>query len=257
MLTGAGEIFFTTNNLDVSSLRGENLMFPGCIASFSLTPDENAVDAECLEGGVIQIADTAITRRTWTMALEFQYVDWTTIQLAYDELAQTLTSVDLPKRKVAIIDENGEVADTDITTGNEAGFLAYLSSPGQKATFLKVVTSSPAVDEVQYNATSSKLILNVANAGKKITYRVNRTYTNVEAIGVADTYDKFGSLAFSGIVGFSNNAAQVGMQLIVPQLNRVSSPEVTVNGDLVSLSLEYRLATPTGSRAPFQLYFLG
>ena len=245
---------FVTTGLDnPDSLRGENLLLPGCIASFSLTPEENSVDALCLEDNIVQVAASAITQRTWTMSLEFQYQDWSTIQLAYDEIAQEIANVTLPSTKTAIVDVNGEVADADITAANSASFLAYASAPKPK--FLKVVTSAPANDdEVQYDDTNNKLVLTAANAGKKITYRINKSYTNIEAIGVASQYDRFGSLQFSGVIG--GTSFQRGMQIVVPQLNRVTTPELTVNGDLVALTIEYRLATPFGERAPFKLYNL-
>lgn len=255
MLTGAGQLILTTTGLNnPESIRGENLLMPGCIASFSLTPEENNVDALCLEDNIVQVAASAITQRTWSMSLEFQYQDWATIQLAYDEIAQEIANVTLPSIKTALIDENGEVADPDINAANANDFLAYASAPKPK--FLKVVTVAPANDdEVQYDETANKLVFTASNVGRKVTYRVNKTYSNIEAIGVAQQYDKFGSLQFSGIIG--GTSFNRGMQIIVPQLNRISTPELTVNGDLVALTIEYRLATPFGERAPFRLYNLG
>lgn len=34
-------VFFATTELDAGSVRGENLMFPGCIASFELSFEDN------------------------------------------------------------------------------------------------------------------------------------------------------------------------------------------------------------------------
>lgn len=254
MLTGAGQLVLTTTGLDnPDSLRGENLLLPGCIASFSLTPEENSVDALCLEDGIVQVAASAITQRTWSMSLEFQYQDWATIQLAYDEIAQEIANITLPATKTAIVDTNGEIIDADITAANADEFLAYSSAPKPK--FLRVVTAAPANDdEVQYDDTNGKLVFTVAMAGKKVTYRINKNYSNIEAIGVASDYDRFGALQFSGIIG--GTSFNRGMQIVVPQLNRISTPELTVNGDLVALTIEYRLATPFGERAPFKLYNL-
>jgi hypothetical protein len=171
MLTGAGSIILTTNNLDAESLRGENILMPGCVASFSLTPDETAVDAECLEDGILQVVDTSINKRIWNMTLEFQFQDWSTIQLAYDEVAQSVASVDLPLVKKGIVDAAGEIVDADVVAGvGEDNFLAYMKQDGQKPVFLKVVASAPAAnDEIQY--ATGKLVLTAANAGKVVTYR--------------------------------------------------------------------------------------
>lgn len=232
-------------------------MLPACIASFTLTPEEKVVDAKCLEDGIIQIAASAITERTWKMTLEMQYQDWTSLQLSFDEIAQELASVSLPTRKTAVIDTNGEIADADVTTGNADSFLAYLyQGAGSKPVFLKVVTGAPAAaDEVQYDATNNQLVFQTGLAGRRVSYVINKTYANIEAIGVADEYDRFGSLQFTGIV--AGTTFNRGMQIVVPNMTRIKSPELKINGDLASLNVEYRLATPAGARAPFKLYNLG
>ena len=248
MLTGAGQLLLSTRNLGVDSVRGENLLMPGCIASFSLTPEENSVDALCLEDNIVQVAASAVTRRTWTMSLEFQYQDWATIQLAYDEVAQKLASVNLPVAKTAVIDENGEILDADISPDDEQ-LMAYLSS--NKPIFLR--RDGTGVEGFTVGA--GKLVFALENVGKKVTYRVEKIYTDIEAIGVAGEYDRFGSIQFTGIIG--GTSFNRGMQIVVPELNRSASPELTVNGDLAALTIQYRLATPFGARAPFSLYNLG
>lgn len=252
MLTGAGSLHVVTKDLS-DTLIGQEIFMPTCIASFMLTPEEQSVDAKCLEDGKLQISASAIVSQFWKLTMEFQYQDWSSIQLVFDEFAQKVSGATLPIIKTAVINSAGEVVDPDITTITGPGIMVYLKD--KPPVFMRKVTSAPTTgDQVQVNTTTGKLIFTTGQAGKTIQYRIGKTYTEVSSIGHEAEYNKFGTLSMSGVIGGSS--FQRGMQIIIPELVRAKSPEFKVNGELVSLNLEYRLVTPFGERAPFKLYNL-
>lgn len=257
MLTGASQLHFKSNELGDGtrpSDRGQELLMPGCIASFTLTPDEQVQDALCLEDGIVQVAASAITQRIWNLDLEFQFQDWASVQLAYDEIAQTVTDITLPITKTKTIDANGEIDDPEITTANQYTVLAYLKER-TPVFMLNTGGATPTLpNEFQVDGLGHKLTFLTSQAGKKVQYRIDKTYTSIESIGDASAYERFGTLTMSGIVGGTSFAR--GMQIIIPELNRIGSPELAISGDLVTLTLKYRLSTPFGERAPFRLYNL-
>lgn len=243
---------FTTTDLDPDSLRGQNVYFKGCVASFSLTPDETIQDALCLEDGITQLKRSAVTQAVWTLSVTYQFINWQTLQIVYNELAQTVSNIVLPKVKTAVVDINGEVADSAIVAGNIDSVKASVVENGQPAFLIK--SASPPANAGEFQATAGLLIFDASLAGATVSYVYDATYSSIEAIGVADDYDKFGKLQFSGILG--GTEFDEGIQLVCPELNRTTTPELNISEGLVELQVEYKLGLPAGERLPFKMYNL-
>lgn len=252
MLYGAGQIFVRSLNLDATSLRGENLIAPLCIASFELTPDDTLAEAKCLIDGKKQIAAAAITETTYTLKLTFEYADWAVIQLAFDELAGSTASAVLPVLKTATVNASNEIVDTALTSAT--GVYVYRSSPKPAKYYEIITTGTPTDAQVKVDTAATKLVFATGSAGATVQYVHNKTYTTIESIGVESTYDNFGTLSFSGVI--SGTEFSAGMQLICPQIYRVSSPSLTINGDLATIDIDFRVAVAPGERSPFKLYEL-
>lgn len=251
MLYGAGSLFVQSKELNVDSLRGENLIHPLSIASFSLAFEDNNIEAKALIDGVRQNVAAAISESIATLTLTFEYMDWQTLGLAFDEVGSTSSNIKLPqlKSKKAILGTGvAEVADTEILSTHVVGedILVYVASRGSWGD-RKYLTAA------EVTVSAGKIAIDDIYAGAVIQYSVPKTYTSIDTIGVESEYDKFGKLVFQGICSGTEFGRQ-GMGIIIPELSRISTPELTVNGDLAEMTVEFRASVPVGQRKPYQFY---
>jgi hypothetical protein len=272
MLYGAGSLILKSRDLNLEdTLRQENLIHPLSIASFELTFEDQNIEAKALIGGKRQIVAAAISESIATLKLTFEYLDWNTIGLAYDELPSMSTNVTLPqiRSKIAVSPTPGdeaEIADTDLPASilNADDYLVYVSSrgPAYDRKYLKVISTADggtiaAVDPntVLIDNTAKKLILDPIYNGAIIQYTIPKTYTSIETFGVESEYDSYGDLIFQGIVA-GTEFGKSGMGIVIPKLSRISSPGLTVNGDLATMEVEFRASVLPGERRAFKLYNL-
>lgn len=253
MLYGAGSLFIQSKELNVDSLRGENLIHPLAIASFALAFETNNIEAKALIDGKRQIVAAAISEDIATLTLTFEYSDWQTIGFAFDEIASVSTGVTLPqlKSKTATLGTGvAEVADAEILAGHVVGedILVYVASRGSWGD-RKYLTAADVT------VSAGKIAIDDIYAGAVIQYSVPKTYASVETIGVESEYDQFGKLLFQGVVS-GTEFGRAGMGIIIPELSRISTPELSVTSDLVEMTVEFRASVPVGQRKPYQLYKL-
>lgn len=253
MIYGAGSLFLLSKDLDVNSLRGENLVMPLSIASFELAFEDNNIEAKALIDGKRQIVAANISESIATLTLTFEYMDWQTLGFAFDELSSTSTNVTLPelRSKVAVAaTTEAEVTDASITSTMVVGedLLVYVANKGSwgDRIYLTAADVTPL---------TGKFEIPLIYAGAVIQYSLPKTYTSIETIGLASSYDRFGKLAFQGVVS-GTEFGKKGMGIIVPELSRISTPALTVNGDLAEMTVEFRASVPTGGRTPYQFYKL-
>lgn len=253
MLYGAGSLFVQSKELNVDSLRGENLIHSLAIASFSLAFEDNNIEAKALIDGRRQIVAAAISESIATLTLTFEYMDWQTLGLAFDEIAGVSTGVTLPqlKSKTATLGSGvAEVADAEILAGHVVGedILVYVASRGSWG-------DRKYLTRADVTVSAGKIAIDDIYAGAVIQYSVPKTYDSIETIGVESEYDQFGKLVFQGVVS-GTEFGRSGMGILIPELSRVSTPELTVNGDLAEMTVEFRASVPVGQRKPYQFYKL-
>lgn len=252
MLSGAGSLIISSE-MTGGQIRTSPLMMPLCIAGFDLTSDSQLQEAKCLIDGKKQITSAAITETTWSLKLQFEKLDFQVLGLALDEIAQdTATVSNLPIVKTARVPAVTPftISDTGITSGNASRVTAYQATG--KKTFLTKVSATPAVGE--FTAAAGVLTFNAASAGQLISYTSFESYTSVPTIGVEATADSFGTLSFAGICYLDGGVDRFYIE--IPALSRVSTPNLTVTGDLATLEVEFRCSVPSGSRTPYKLYSL-
>lgn len=245
MFYGAGQLFFATTDIGAGSVRGENLMFPGCIASFELAFEDNFIEAKCLIDGVRSTVASQITESIPTLTLTFELQDWATTQLLYDEVAAQQASVVLPELRVQVTDGSGVLTDADILGTETVNTDIYFFAADCEKFLL-------ASDVVLAAGTATFAAL----PNQTIQYVVYVTKTNVESIGVVTPFDRFGKLLFSGIAYSTETSPNGSTQIIINGMNRTNSPTLTVNGDLNEISIEYRPAIQTGKRTAVEFYNL-
>ena len=253
MLYGTGSTVITTNDLDASSLRGEKALFPQCLASFEMAVDTNFAEAKCMKRGILQTTASAITEETFSLNLTYQFNDWNNLQLLFGELATLETGVTLPVAKAVEVPVGLIIADTDITAGTAAS--VCVTDVTNCILLTAALASPPGPNEFFADGAGNALELNATQAGATVEYVVDKTYTSIEAIGVADDVDFLTNLAFTGLIA-STKDGEEGYQIIFPQLERINTPTITLAGDLAEISIEYRAIVPSGKRKPFELYRL-
>lgn len=259
MLYGVGTPLILTNELSqTGTIRTEELLFPPCIASFSLDADVTEIQAKCLKGGIRQTVASAISEKEYTMTVTTEFVDWTGMQYAYDEIAQVSSAVTLPRGKATTIPAGGTFTDADLI-GVASSVRAYIDSRGTwgNRIFLEPAASAGAVTAnnlFHVDDVTGLVTLNSGVVGAVIQYSFNTTYTTIESIGHEQNFDAFGKIAFSGEL--VSTEAPSGWQLYVPEMSPITVPSLSVDGDVTSIETQYRVNIAAGQRAPFIFYDL-
>ncbi len=231
MLSGAGSLILTSE-MTGGIIRQAPLLFPLCIASFELTSDSQLSEAKCLIDGIKQTTSAAITETTWSMKMTFEKVDFNTLGVVLDEVVQNTATVNnLPIVKTARVPAVTPftISDASITAGNASLVKAYQAT-GAK-TFLERTTGT--VSAGQFTSAAGTLTFHASAAGQLISYTAFESYTNIPTIGVEASADTFGTMGFSGIAYV--DGGQERYYIEVPALSRVSTPNLSITGDLASL----------------------
>lgn len=244
MFYGAGSLFFATKELDASSIRGENLLLPACVAAFELSFEDNFIEAKCLEAGRRVTKASQITESIANLNLTFEVQGWSTTQLIYDEVAAASASYTLPELRIATTDGSGVINDTDITGTEVIGedFLAYAVDGEVFLTSADIALGAGTITLAAYpNAVINYLVY------------VSKT---AESIGVANQFDRFGRILFSGIAYSTETAPNDATLILINQMSRIASPSLTINGDLAEISIDYRPEVAVGARQAVEFYLL-
>lgn len=254
MLYGVGNTVILAKDLDALALRGQKALMPQCLASFELASDTTFGEAKCMKKGIMLTTASAITAETFTLNLTYQFNDWVNLQLLFGELASSESSVALPVAKAQEVPAGLTITDPDITAGTAAS-VCVTDVTNSELLLVTVDAGAPPAGTVNVDSTAGELEFNAAQSGITVEYVVDKTYTTIEAIGVADDVDFLTNLTFTGLVA-STPDGEEGYQIIVDRLERVSTPTITLSGDVAEISIEYRCIVLPGRRKPFSLYRL-
>lgn len=256
MFYGAGSLYMVSKDLGADSLRGENILHPLSIASFELSFEDNNIEAKALIDGKRQVVASAISESIATLKLTYEYMDWQTLGIAFaDELASSSTNIvwNSLRSNNALLNGLGdaaEVADADIAGTEVIGedILVYVASKGPwgDRKYLKAA---------DVTAVAGKLELDPMYEGAIIQYSVSENYSAIETIGLEKNYDSIGALHFQGVVA-GTEFGNKGMGIVIPKITRISTPAITVNGDMAELEVEYRAEVPVGKRRVYEFYNL-
>ncbi len=243
MFYGAGNLFFATNTAPTGV--GSNIMLPACIASFSLTFEDNFIQAKCLRNGRRVVVSSEVTESIPTLELTFEVEDWSTVQLIYDEFAATLASAVVPELRVATTNGSGEITDADITGSEVYGvnFFAYATEEKSYLTSADVVLAASTITIA-------------GNPNQTIEYVVYVTKTNIDAIGVSNSPARFGRISFSGTLYNTETTPRNNTLLLIDQMTRTNTPTLEVTGDLPEITVSYQPETAPGNPQEYQLYQL-
>ncbi len=257
MLSGVGQLAIITRSLNATGF-AQNIMFPGQFYNFDYNIESQVKEAKAWVNGKRVTVSSAIGEETYTLALSFQYLDWSHLGFAYDEIPQNSSNVKLPIMKSVVVPTTApfEIPDIDISTANAVSVKAYVSQRGNwgEAGYRKQsATATPAVKEFAVDTTAKKLIFNATDSGAPVQYFVEKTFSTLPSIGYETNAYGFGSLSFVGVgrgPEFPN-----GVFINIPSATRKKAPSLTT-GDVPEFQLEFGVNVLPGNRSPHQFFLL-
>jgi hypothetical protein len=253
MLYGIGNVSIGTNGLSASSLLGQNLAFPQCVAGVAFNAESNSVMAKCFRNGTLQKVASRINSEDYKVSLTYEYLDWPTLQLLYGERA--LSGAAYVPTTQTVIGAGGTFTETGITVlnANVGSFRLYNATT---ETFMTLAAGAPGAEE--YTITTVGVVThNSAQNGQTLVYRFDKRYTEIESIGagnVGDSYDSLTNLNLTAVL--SSSVYPEGLVLVVDRLERTNTPSLELSGDKATISIEYDLVALPGRRKPFSMYKL-
>lgn len=239
MLSGVGSLCLKTLDYDDS-----NFIFPGKFVEFNISADIASKEAQAWVNGTKQTVASAIDTESYTLSISSDYVDWSTLGWAFDELPSTSTNKLVPITRAAVTNGSGAISDADVVSGSDV--FCYVSTRGTWGEAGIVPSNSVTVG-------AGTITLGSTYANAPITYHFEKSYASISTIGVESTFTKYGKLAFSG-VGFGPEFPQ-GIIIVVPEITRKTTPSLATD-DVPRLTVEYSANTPSGFNKPFQFYNL-
>ena len=238
MLSGVGSLCLTTLDYEAN-----NFIFPGQFVQFSITANVSSKEAFAWVKGKKQVVSSAVDTESYTLTISSDYVDWATLGWAFDEVPSVSATALIPITKAAVTNGSGQISDTDIPAGTDV--FCYVSSRGSWG-------EAHAIDPSKVSASAGSITLTGYN-NAPITYHFEKSYANIETIGVETDAKQYGKLAFSGI-GYGPEFPQ-GIVIVVPEVTRNSSPSLATD-DVPRLTVEYSANVPAGFNKPFRFYNL-
>ena len=254
MLFGIGSVSVGSNNLDASSLLGQNLSFPQCVAGVEFSIENNAVMAQCYRSGQLVKVAHRINSEDAMVTLTYQNISWPEMQLLYGEVARSGGAV-IPTAKTVVV-TGTSITEPDISTANNNAASLRLFNETEEV-FMTLAVSTPGPNEYSVAPATGVITLNAAQTGDTISYKYDKIYTSIESIGAGTTSQQFDALNDLNLIAIlSSSLYPQGIVLSAPKLSRIASPTLSIAGDRAEVSIQYALLTPPGFRRSFQLYKL-
>ena len=239
MLSGVGSLCLKTKDFDTG-----NFIFPGNFVNFSFTQESSSKEAQGWVNGQLQVLSSAIASVTNTLTLELDFINWSGLGWAFDEVPTTVTNPAVPFTKATLADSSGDIEDDDISSGMTV--YAYVSGRGTWG-------EAQAIPAASVTVTEGNIALGATYANAPITYHFDKTISSISSIGVSNTAQRYGKLAFSG-VGYGSEFPD-GIIIVLPDITRKSSPSLETS-DVPRLTVEYSANVPPGFPSPVQYYNL-
>lgn len=240
MLSGVGSLCLKTKDYD-----DKNFIFPGQFVQFSLEAAASSKKALAWVNGRKQPVSSAVDTEEFKLTISSEYVDWSTLGWAFDEVPRASTNVLVPFTKAAVADDSGVISDPDIQSSDKV--FCYVSSKGSWG-------EAQAIDSSVVTVNAGSIGVSAKYANAPITYHYDKSIGNIQTIGVeTDNITQYGKLAFSG-VAYGPEFTQ-GVIIVVPDITRESTPSFTTD-DVPRFTVEYSANVPAGFKKPFQLYNL-
>jgi hypothetical protein len=244
-MTASGQILSGMGRFDFST-KSTGKLIPVEPMEFTLEGAAETQKARKFKDGTLVTSGTVISSTEYTMTVGIEAASWLALQFAYGELAGVTASASLPELRYGTVPATPfEVVDADIASGN-----VQVTLLGDEPEPLAVITTGTVADgQVRVDTAANKLIFHSSDAGKSFAYRLFKTYTNLQSIGVETVYEVLSSFSFSGLLYTGEGL----VKLVIPEISKIGVP--TLNpAEVTKLDVEFELLTSGTNRSAFQLY---
>jgi hypothetical protein len=218
--------------------------------SIEISGNANRLQSKKQVEGIKVVAGSKLVEEEYTAKITIEATSWMALQLAYGELAQTSTNVEIPdvrRATVALNGAAGEIVDADISATTP---IWVFDIDGDKP-LTEITTGTPTINQFKVVGASNKIEFSPLRVGEKLAYRIVQTIPSIESIGyeeVPTVLDRFGFTALAkGDAG--------DFKLVVPLMSRISVPTLNL-GDVTTLEIEYDCLVKPGQRRAYQLFKL-
>lgn len=241
MLSGVGRLAVLTQDLEDNVFTGGNIMLPGRFVDFTYTGESTQKQARAWTDGKLKVVSSAVGDESYSLTLAFEYLDWSHLGFAMDELPQVSSGVKVPIMKSGIANASGVITDAEIVNDEVRAYVSARGSWGE-ARYLKTTEFSVGTGTLTTSATF---------AGAPIEYVFNKTYANIESIGHEAVSTGYGKLAFVGM-GYGPEFPK-GVQIYLPSITRSSIPSIQTQ-DVPRFEINFSVNVPAGARVPHKFY---
>lgn len=220
--------------------------------AFSINGESKKEESFKFVEGLRQRAGSRIIEELYTLKVEIEAASWTAIQFALGRASTKVPSIDLPEVRYATIPPTGaaEIADPDL--GAALGVQTFVTESGtwgDEGALTLLATGSPAAGQFKVDGTNNKIIFNAAQAGATVAYRLIKTFSNLDTIGVQAAAQVLTQFSFSGL-GFTDSGEFY--KVIIPKMNRAKVASLAL-GEKTKFEIEFDLAVAAGKAAAYQM----
>jgi hypothetical protein len=220
--------------------------------SFSINGESKKEESFKFVEGLRQRAGARIIEELYTLKVEVEAASWTAIQFALGKASAKVPSIDLPEVRYATVPLTGTFEITDLDLGAALGVQAFVTESGlwgDEGALTILATGAPATGQFRVDGASNKLIFNAAQAGATIAYRLIKTFTNLDAIGVEAAAQQLNRFSFSGL-GFTDSGEFY--KVIIPKMNRAKVASLNL-GEKTKFEIEFDLVVAAGKSSAYQM----
>jgi hypothetical protein len=219
-----------------------------------ISGNSNKVQSKKQVEGITQIAGSIIKSEEYTAKITIEATSWMAMQLAYGELAQTSTNVEIPdirKGKVVLNGAAGEIVDLNILTSGGFTTPVWVFDVDNDLPLTRITTGTPSANQFLVNAAANKIVFSPLRVGQKLAYRIVQQIPSIQSLGyedIATPLDQFGFTALAkGDAG--------DFKLSVPLMSRVSSASINLT-DVTKLEINYDCLVAPNERKAYRLFKL-
>lgn len=248
IMTGLGRPEFLTAGLTQEKLLPMEPM------EFEITGESTQLESTKYVDGTKVTAGVANDSTTYTMKIGIEAIDWLAIQFAFGELAGVTPSAALPELRYGTIPASVAYEFEDLEIDDEViqVTLNAKGAWGEPRPLTRITgMGAPTTGQFKVDVPNTKLLFNAAQAGAPFAYRIYKTYTDIDSIGVEAVFQALSAFSFSGIAHTDTGRVKI----VVPKIVRFGLPSLKLS-EVGKFELEFRLIQITGKRVYWETYKL-
>jgi len=256
LVQGFGDVTIQTKSApfaDATDAAKNVIMIPAFLSA-NFNTNTNKKTARYQKDGKVVTAKSSIASKESTASLTFENIN--NDHLAFFVNSQWVTSSNVvwPAVKTAVVPSGTpEITDLDITVANAADVFVYMDSDLGGTTSGALVPTgeaAPAAGEFTVDGATNKIVLNAAQIGASIRYKVPKVYTSGKTLLAENDVKSLGSISWEGEILLEDDKS-LGMRVF--DMSPSSFPSFEFGDGLVTVTLEFDCNTPSNKPDFFEL----